>query len=1708
MKKLGKRFRMRNMRRLASALLALVLLFGMLPPSLLVSQAHWTDEYINTLVDWGVMRGDVSGNMNGEKSITRAEFVAMVNRAFGYTASTEHPFTDVTIKDWYNNDIGMAYNMGYFKGTGETTASPNSTLTREQAVVLIGRNLLLDEKLGETLGFSDSRTFSEWSRGMVESAISAGFAGGYEDGTFQPQKEITRGEVAAMLAKAIGTMVNKSGTHELGGVYGNVMVSTSGVKLKNTTIAGDLYITGGLELGDVLLENVTVLGKIIVSGAGESHKGDSSIVLRNVDSGELVIDSIADQFVTLRAEGNTQIDFTNVKTSAYLDDQTDVGDGLLYIEMNGESGMNVTLAGNIEEVLNRTPESVLVMAQGTAQMITVDEKAVDSTLDIKNIASIEELNLDIGVPVTGEGDITNIFVNAAGSVVDMLPDDINIRPGLSAEINGEEMDTKEGDESSSEPRILSGYPKIRNLAPNSTEVVYSTNKKGTIHWALTSLIDGPVGEEDLLEVKDYNTKILQQGTINVTEANKDFSVKITKLISDGSYYVSAVLVDSRGQKSPVKYVVFTTPDGTAPGFANSYPQLTQIKSDDAQVAVLPTKDSVLYYAVLPKGAAAPTVSEFKTGAISGDLGNCPKEGIAVIKNVITVRDISEYEKNGKMVGNLEELKSYDLYLCLIDPDNGKDSGVKKLSFTTVDGTPPILEDGMVTGIQKNNVSVTTSMNEVGTIFWVAVEVGVEYLPRGIEPNKIYNDEASAALMKKAVLQVANGMGNVVKAGKQNAKENTDVTMKITGLEPESTYDVYYVAQDKAGNYSQIIRKTTANTLDVVAPTARQEFTKTADASGVNPLPETDIKLIFSEGIRNKDAKEGDGIWELYQAGKTDELVRWLEKSVQLWDMSNISASYQIKNDKAMGAWIDYEKVKMEMVDGELIMTFAHDVAISLGSGSTYQFILEDVTDVSNTQNPMKPNPYKMPQFTTVFAQVNLTSRASSNVSVDGVPALRDHSGAPIMDSVTGDPVPADIDMRFWMDPQSTESVNSNVYYDMWFETEGVIVYLDLYCRVINPGADGDKRVMDADEISMFGDRISDVAGNGMSFDRDGWIYLGEMQIRASGGRSRASVNSLINGNNTSNISQLNSLSDDYVYEFVVDVVELNGSADEASWSENIQLDIRVPAGQDLSPAHHALDKPWINDITNIGVPEDFYVSRKFIDTKTPSFQGGNPYFRPGDGVVAMDVMLDRTGTMYYVIAPMVNKDGYNATVLTTAIDMREGSDTFGQDVDFKVLYSDGVKPPKNGEEHSLDAANAQYKLTAPTKDTVAMMVDRGASSNRIKTGKLDAGTNLQSVLVEGLEPLTTYFVYCILMGESSGYSDVYCFEFTTTDVNTPRIDLNLISGGSVATVWTTEPSDISWAIYDYNTAQKVFGKTNPEVTLEAGTLSALEALTQSDSDTLGEHDIALSRFDGLASVREKQLALEHIEMEATTNNAPVATGSLSISAKNIEDFKNGKFKLPEITTKNMSPDTTYYIVVAAKNSLGQEYVYKAIGGLHLGDTTPPKLRKCTTNTDEYAAERKAMGATYTKDDYKVQLWKIAAEDLDYRAYVYQGTVILDFSEAITRLYTDEAGNRLWEPVDNNFDFDGYVEKTGGVRIENVNVNGSTISFDFHDATIGSSITIFKDGSISDAYSNVSGQGSRIQLTFTVEENEDAFVDIVGNVKLSFVVAELQGDIVS
>ena len=363
-------------------------------------------------------------------------------------------------------------------------------------------------------------------------------------------------------------------------------------------------------------------------------------------------------------------------------------------------------------------------------MVTIDEKAVNASLSIDGEAVIRELNLDRGTPVTGNGSISHLNINAAGSNVSMLPDTIYVRPGINGIVNNQTMDTNAAAASSEDPRLLAGYPKARNIAPTSADAVFRTNKTGTIHWAVTALMDGSLGEEELMNPGSY-AKIIRSGTLNATAPNTDFTARLTGLTREGSYYISALLVDARGRRSPVKIAAFTTPDDSAPNFANGYPQnpILTVDADNEQVAqvmVMATKDCQMYYVLLPRGSAAPTPADFRSAALPGNLGY----------GIVTLRKNTPFLLSRINTSHLQEQTQYDLYLWLNDADNGKSSAVRRLQFTTRDMTPPTIQDLKVVSYTATSVTLSFMLDEPGTLNWAVTKRGDNFGINKEEPTRL------------------------------------------------------------------------------------------------------------------------------------------------------------------------------------------------------------------------------------------------------------------------------------------------------------------------------------------------------------------------------------------------------------------------------------------------------------------------------------------------------------------------------------------------------------------------------------------------------------------------------------------------------------------------------------------------------------------------------------------------------------------------------------------------------------------------------------------------------------------------------------------------------------------------------------------------------------------------------------------------------------
>lgn len=1296
-------------RRALSLLLAAVMVLGLFPalPAAQAS-AHWADPYLSQLMEWGII--SQAQSQNPDRALTRADFMGIVNRAYGYQEPGETPFEDIKETDWFYDDVGIAYNARYIKGTSPTTASPNDPLTRETATTILGRNMMLQESAGEILDFTDARRISTWAQGTIKSSLEHYLVSGYDDGTFRPQRNVSWGEMASMVTRLIGTPLQEPGEYSLGGTFGNVTITSPGVTLRDTVVSGDLYITGGVGLGGIQLENVTVLGRIIASGTGTSE-GGASILLRNVTADELLVDNLQDNEVSLQADGITEIGRTIVRTSAYIEDNTPEGMGLHMISLEGETypegeepedwePPKLTLAGRIEEVVNRTPGSTVHVGSGTVAKLTVDEAAVDSNVIIDRGAVVNELVLDTGVEVTGEGDIKKLVVNAPDCVVEMLPDEIEIRPGITAEIAGEEMDTVAAKESSEEPIILAGYPQAQDVVPTGLDAAFMTNKSGTVYWAVSAITDGSVGEEDLIKPPSYGNIAVRNGSVKIAKGNEETISKVSGLTPGGSYYLSAVLVDARDHRSPVKVISFTTPDNTVPAFCAGYPRMSKVSPKDSVAVVMPTKDCRLYYALLPQGAVAPTAEEMKTNAVAGALGYGVRDVYKNTEDVFRVNDVTLAEKT-----------TYVLYFFLSDGVN--QSPVTNLSFTTDDETPPeFIIDPHVVDVKANSVGLSFRLNEDGVVYWVAVPAGTVY-PKP-EPG---TDEQTAPLTSDyAKLQVSSGMniGAEGKAGRVNAKANTDGTINVSGLKPETAYDFYYVAKDNAGpdrNYSLTVKKITINTLDETGPKFKQSFSRVSGTDKTkDPMSDTAIYLDVSENIAYAGQGGGTDLLELYhqtQTGsETDRRAAINKLAANLFgnsqdenmgiklfkvNMQNNAPSLvpsKWSTTQTTNDWvIDYTQATVtSLPSGSIRITFPAS-GLHLENGAKYFFTIGEYRDISNKQNMVSPNPvdffrnesaslagqHDVKPFIVEFPWVDL-----SNPGVD--PGSEPQ--------VNGNAVR--VDMSFRMAPSSTETASDSYSYDVLLWAFNQVEY-DLYYRVVdlngNPILESGKypavynytNPSDPTDTAKVENYLIFPESDSNKADANGWFSLGKSS-NVDGAEKAASGRSAIKHFNNNGVTtvfpKLNKLSSKLNYEFAIHLTKIkdipefqNGKETWKNWNEQVIFHINVGAGRSnlldsISNEKTAVYNTWTaleqqglsnNGIKSIGrnynekpAPDTLEISWPFTDSRLPNFTGVQIKKEDlGPNSVKVQFNMSTAGTVYWAVGIADSGPNNTPEIITT-----------------------------------------------------------------------------------------------------------------------------------------------------------------------------------------------------------------------------------------------------------------------------------------------------------------------------------------------------------------------------------------------------------------------------------------------------------------------------
>ncbi len=419
----------KKFRKAVSIILMAALVFsmsGISYGSMADTDGYWAENEISAFVENGYVNGYADGTFKGDNSITRAEFVKLVNRSFGFIKTAAPDFKDVGSGGWYYEDVAKAKSAGYISGYSNGNFMPNASITREEAASIIAK-LIGDPSLANQdllKKFSDSDKIAAWSKDAVSIVLSKGYINGYPDMTFQAKSSISRAEAVVMLDRAINGL-RETITYGEAGAYGvigktttingNAIISVPNVILQDMVIKGNLILTAGVGEGNVTLKNVVVEGNTIVRGGGSN-----SVLLENAVLPEIIVSK---EGVRIVASGTTSVKLIKLESGATLAEINGTGAGFEQVRLTQliPEGAKVILNGSFAEVTASADNISIAVQSGTIAVFNVAKAAVGLDIDLAEGVVVSVINIDAAVAVTGKGAIETAVSTVAGSTFETSP---------------------------------------------------------------------------------------------------------------------------------------------------------------------------------------------------------------------------------------------------------------------------------------------------------------------------------------------------------------------------------------------------------------------------------------------------------------------------------------------------------------------------------------------------------------------------------------------------------------------------------------------------------------------------------------------------------------------------------------------------------------------------------------------------------------------------------------------------------------------------------------------------------------------------------------------------------------------------------------------------------------------------------------------------------------------------------------------------------------------------------------------------------------------------------------------------------------------------------------------------------------------------------------------------------------------------------------
>lgn len=386
-----------------AALLALALSLALALPALAYDDTagHWGAEAIDRWSGEEILQG-YGGQFRPDAPITRGELAVILDRLMDYQTLSDAAYPDVEADSWYEEAVLGAAQANILQGDG-TSLRPLDPITRQEAAVLLGRALGVAENAAGLEGFTDAGEAASWAAGYLGGMAQAGILSGYQ-GRIMPAATITRAEVAQLLDNAVAARYDEAGSYTTD-ADGNVIVSAPGVTLSDMTIKGNLIAAEGIGDGDLILDNVTLEGELVVRGGGEH-----SIIIKGNSSVSTITAQRRDGGVRLSVEDDASVEIITINDGS---DAVIVAGTVGTLHVDGAQAQ-VTVAGTVETVaVAEQAEGASVTVSGGAKVGSLTAAAPDTAITVGKGGTVESVTADgAGTTVTGSGKVNNVTANA------------------------------------------------------------------------------------------------------------------------------------------------------------------------------------------------------------------------------------------------------------------------------------------------------------------------------------------------------------------------------------------------------------------------------------------------------------------------------------------------------------------------------------------------------------------------------------------------------------------------------------------------------------------------------------------------------------------------------------------------------------------------------------------------------------------------------------------------------------------------------------------------------------------------------------------------------------------------------------------------------------------------------------------------------------------------------------------------------------------------------------------------------------------------------------------------------------------------------------------------------------------------------------------------------------------------------------------------